>query len=205
MYANPEEWFRPKDVTNPLPAVAFWRRQIKNAESIVLQRNIDGFVKIISSRIAQAGAEGREDEFGVLGLIEFQFEKQKVKEWADFYTNKTKGKFPRLPEQCVRTLSSDHDFRKYQEMWGKIQHYRRPDKNPEQQRQLRKWYHTRACLAFHKSVRSVCLNKPEQQALYNSQNRVRDDRSHCFVVGSVMSTPIHPVEGKTNKYLVLGV
>ena len=77
LYANPEEWFRPKDVKNPLPAVVFWRRQIKNAESIFLQRNIDGFVKIMSSRIAPAGAEGREDEFAKLGLIEFQFEKQK--------------------------------------------------------------------------------------------------------------------------------
>jgi hypothetical protein len=75
MYANPEEWFRPKDVLKPLPAVEFWRRQIKNAESIFLQRYIDSFVKIINSRIAQAGVKGREREFGELGLIEFQFEK----------------------------------------------------------------------------------------------------------------------------------
>jgi hypothetical protein len=212
MYANPEEWFRPKDVLKPLPAVEFWRRQIKNAESIFLQRYIDSFVKIINSRIAQAGAEGREDEFGKLGLIEFPFGKIIVGEWADFCTNKPNGRrFPRLPEQCVRTASSDEDFRKYQEMWGKIQkaHAREDkslDKIPGQQRQLRKWYHTRACLAFHKAVRSACLNNPEQQALYNSQKGLMTtDETHYFVVGSAMSTPIHPVEGKTNKYLVLGV
>ena len=114
MYANPEEWFLPKDVLKPLPAVEFWRRQIKNAESIFLQRHIDIFVKIINSRIAQAGAEGREDEFGKLGLIEFQFGKIIVGEWADFCTNKPNGRrFPRLPEQCVRTASSDKDFRKH--------------------------------------------------------------------------------------------
>jgi hypothetical protein len=206
MYANPEEWFRPKDVTNPLPAVEFWRRQIKNAESIFLQRNIDGFVKIISSRIAQSGAEGREDEFAKLGLIEFQFEEHIVTKWAEFYTDKTKGEFPRLPEQCVCTSSSDDDFRKYQEMWEKIKKaHGRIDKFPEQQRRLRKWYHTRACLAFHKAVRSASLKTPEKQELYKTQNRVRADGAHYFVVGSVMSTPIYPVEGKTNKYLVLGV
>jgi hypothetical protein len=114
MYANPEEWFRPKDVLKPLPAVKFWRRQIKNAESIFLQRHIDIFVKIINSRIAQAGVEGGEDEFGKLGLIEFQFGKIIVGEWADFCTNKPNGRrFPRLPEQCVRTASSDKDFRKH--------------------------------------------------------------------------------------------
>jgi hypothetical protein len=206
MYANPEEWFRPKDVKNPLAAVVFWRRQIKNAESIFLQRNIDGFVKIMSSRIAPAGAEGREDEFAKLGLIEFQFKKQTVKRWVDFYTNKTKGEFPLLPEQCVRTSSSDNGFRKYQEMWRKIQNaHGRIDKFPEQQRRLRKWYHTRACLAFQKAVRSASLKTPEKQELYKTQNRVRADGEHYFVVGSAMSTPIHPVEGKTNKYLVLGV
>jgi hypothetical protein len=204
MYANPEEWFRPKDKANPIGAVGFWTRQIKNAESIFLQRNIDGFVKIISSRITQAGGEGGEHEFGALGLIGFQFEKHKVEEWVHFYTNRTKGKFPRLPEQCVRTSSSDADFRTYQEMWGEIQHYSRPEKNPEEQRRLRKWYHTRACLAFHKAVRRAQLT-PEKQEQYSTRNRVRADEAHYFVVGSAMSTPIHPVEGKTNKYLVLGV
>jgi hypothetical protein len=90
-------------------------------------------------------------------------------------------------------------------MWGKIQHYSRPDKNPEEQGRLRKWYHTRACLAFHKAVRSAQLDTPEKQEQYNTRNRVRADEAHYFVVGSAMSTPIHPVEGKTNKYLVLGV
>jgi hypothetical protein len=143
-------------------------------------------VKIISSGIAQAGAEGREDEFGELGLIEFQFGKNKVQEWADFYTNKPKGRrFPRLPEQCVRTSSSDEDFRKYQEMWGKIQKaHGSPEKNPGEQRRLRKWYHTRACLAFHKAVRSASLKTPEKQELYKTQNRVRADGAHYFVVGS---------------------
>ena len=75
MYAIPEEWFPLKDKTKPVGAVNFWTRQTKNAESIFLQRNIDGFVKIITSRIAQAGVKGREREFGELGLIEFQFEK----------------------------------------------------------------------------------------------------------------------------------
>ena len=145
----------------------------------------------------------RDREFGELGLIEFQFEKHKVKEWVDFYTNRTKGEFPRLPEQCVRTSSSNDDFRKYQEMWGKIQHYSRPDKFPEEQRRLRKWYHTRACLAFQIAVRSASLKTPEKQELYKTQNRVRADGEHYFVVGSAMSTPIHPVEGNTNKYLVL--
>ena len=105
----------------------------------------------------------------------------------------------------MRTPSSNAGFLKYQEMWGKIKRYSRPDKYPEEQRRLRKWYHTRACLAFHKAVRSAWLNTPENQAQYKSQNRVRTDETHYFVVGSAMSTPIHPVEGKTNKYLILGV
>jgi hypothetical protein len=45
-----------------------------------------------------------------LGLIEFQFEKQKVKEWVEIYTKTKKGKFPRLPDPCVRTTSSDEEI-----------------------------------------------------------------------------------------------
>ena len=194
---NPSMWWRCKDFNDPnqRDIIEFWKSGMRNEEQHFLGDIIDDFVKIIAD-------ETPEQEHP--SLVEFEFSTDEISSWVNFH-NRTWGKgkiydaeFPQMPVQCQtwKPGADDSQFKAYEKKWPAGVHIKTPGRNTDQnaagsneEYNHRKWFQTRACLAFRKAVRSSLIEqgKRDQYMLYN---HIRKDGSRCYVLGMSMSNAL---------------
>lgn len=175
--------------------IEFWKSGMRNEEQHFLGDIIDDFVKIIADGAPETGDSS---------LVQFEFSKDEINSWVDFH-NRTWGKgkfydtdFPQMPVQCQtwKSGADDRQFQEYEKKWPVGVHIKIPGRNTDQnaagsneEYNRRKWFQTRACLAFRKAVCSSLIEQGKCDE-YKQKNHVTLEENKYFVLGMSMSNAL---------------